>query len=426
LAKKQKQSDIRKPVTTRQFTRKEREKKTQRIIIIVSIVVLLFAIGLAGFGYYDIKYRPYNETILEINGTNINMNYYLTLLRVYLQGQEASQVETIARAVPGAIINNLLVIQRAPDLGYTVSEDEINKALAEKNIPDEQAYRDIYASSVLTDKLENDYFGGKLPKVVDQVKVMAMVADTESVAESVLKGLSIGQPFVDMVNKFGIEKVTNEKSGNLGWLPKGLTAQILGLDDATVLENTAFSLEPGQTSQPVYDPNISKNSGFWILKVTEKEGPESCRVYGILLGDSTQAQEIKSRIEAGEDFSSLAKQYSQDENSKQDGGDLGWIRKGYTNSMVMEEAFKMDVGQVSEPLHDTTVQTKGGYWIIQVVEKENNRPLDEDVRNQFIQKDMMNWILEQTQSSSIKNHLTDSQQKWAINKVVSEINIGGK
>jgi hypothetical protein len=38
---------------------------------------------------------------------------------------------------------------------------------------------------------------------------------------------------------------------------------------------------------------------------------------------------------------------------------------------------------------------------------------------------MMGWILEQTESSEIKNYLTDEQQKWAINKVISEIDIRG-
>jgi parvulin-like peptidyl-prolyl isomerase len=94
--------------------------------------------------------------------------------------------------------------------------------------------------------------------------------------------------------------------------------------------------------------------------------------------------------------------------------------------VILEQAFNMEVGQISDPLHDTTVQTGGGYWIIEVVEKEANSPLDEEIRTQLLNEDMMNWLLEETESSNIENYLTDTQQKWAINKVISEIDVRGK
>ena len=255
---------------------------------------------------------------------------------------------------------------------------------------------------------------------------MAIVVDSPSLAQTVLDGLKINKPFFELVDTFGIERITNERSGNLGWLPRGLVERVLGYEDASVLEKTAFSLEPGEVSQPVYDPNISKNAGFWILKITEKDGPDNCRVYGILVGDKAEAEEVKARLEGGEDFSSLVQQYSQVENSKQDGGDLGWMRKGYTPNMVMEQVFDLEVGQISDPIHDPTVQTYGGYWIIEVVEKESDRTLDEEMRAQLISEDMMNWLLEETESSDIENYLTDTQQMWAMRKVASEIDVRGK
>jgi foldase protein PrsA len=184
-------------------------------------------------------------------------------------------------------------------------------------------------------------------------------------------------------------------------------------------------MEPGEVSQPVYDPDVLKNSGFWILKVAEKDGPDNVRVYGILLGDKSEAEEIKARLEAGEDFNRLVKQYSQDENSKQDDGDLGWQRKGYA-STIMEPVFDLEIGQLSDPVHDITVQTRGGYWIIEVIEKESDKPLDEEMRTRLLNEDMMNWLMGETESSDIENYLTDTQQKWAIQKVVSEIDIRGK
>jgi hypothetical protein len=426
LAKKQKRTETYKPVTSRQLTRKEREKKTQKIVIIISSVVLLVAIAMAVYGFYDSQYKPYHETLIEVNDTKVDMDYYLTTMKMYLNRSEAGNVETIARAIPGAIINNLLIIQRAPDLGFTVSQDEIKKELADEGIPDEPAYRDLYASGVLTQMLETDYFGKTLPESVDQVKVMAIVVDTPGMAQTVLDGLDINKQFFELVDTFGIERITNERSGNLGWLPRGLIERVLGYEDASVLEKTAFSLEPGEISQPVYDPNITKNAGFWVLKITEKSDPDTVHVYGILVGSEAEAQEVRAKLEAGEDFSSLVAQYSQDENSKLDNGDLGWMRRGYTPNMVMEQVFDLETGQISDPIHDVTAVTKGGYWIIKAIEKESNRPLDTEIRTQLINEDMMKWLLEETETSNIENYLTDTQQKWAINKAVSEVDIKGK
>jgi peptidyl-prolyl cis-trans isomerase SurA len=57
---------------------------------------------------------------------------------------------------------------------------------------------------------------------------------------------------------------------------------------------------------------------------------------------------IKRRLDNGEDFASLAKQYSEDP-SAENGGDLGFISKGTLNELRFEEmVFSLNVGQVSD------------------------------------------------------------------------------
>jgi parvulin-like peptidyl-prolyl isomerase len=61
-----------------------------------------------------------------------------------------------------------------------------------------------------------------------------------------------------------------------------------------------------------------------------------------------EAQDISKRARAGEDFSSLVKQYSED-NSSAD-GDLGWFKKGQMVKPFEDAAFALDSGQVSDPV----------------------------------------------------------------------------
>lgn len=89
-----------------------------------------------------------------------------------------------------------------------------------------------------------------------------------------------------------------------------------------------------------------------------------------------KAQEIKARLEAGEDFAALAQEYSDDEGTKDLGGSLGYIRR---SDPLVEEfidaAFALEVGGISEP-----VRSAYGYHIIQVTDRrmvEPEKPFEE-------------------------------------------------
>jgi foldase protein PrsA len=76
-----------------------------------------------------------------------------------------------------------------------------------------------------------------------------------------------------------------------------------------------------------------------------------------------KAKEALARIRAGSDFATLAKQLSEDTGSKAQGGDLGApiTRTSQIVPEFLDAAFKMKVGQVSEP-----VRTQFGYHLIKV------------------------------------------------------------
>lgn len=79
----------------------------------------------------------------------------------------------------------------------------------------------------------------------------------------------------------------------------------------------------------------------------------------ILLKKQSEALMVLDRLKKGESFSNLAKELSIDKASGKRGGDLGFFRKGMMVKPFEDVAFKLEKGQISEP-----VKTEFGYHII--------------------------------------------------------------
>lgn len=94
-----------------------------------------------------------------------------------------------------------------------------------------------------------------------------------------------------------------------------------------------------------------------------------------------KAQDVKKEIDSGGDFEELALKHSDDKESAEKGGDLGYIVKGWMLPEFESKAFSLNVGAVSEP-----VETKFGYHIIKIEEKRAAQKLKlENVRDEIEQ-----------------------------------------
>ncbi len=113
---------------------------------------------------------------------------------------------------------------------------------------------------------------------------------------------------------------------------------------------------------------------FEEQKAKNPEGytqPEQRRVSHILIQAATpkdeaaaqkKAEDLLKRIQAGEDFGKLAKEYSQDPGSAPQGGDLGWSERKVWVPPFADAAYSMKVGEIRGP-----VKTQFGYHILKLV-----------------------------------------------------------
>lgn len=84
----------------------------------------------------------------------------------------------------------------------------------------------------------------------------------------------------------------------------------------------------------------------------------------VLVEDEETALEVKEKLDGGADFAEIAKEYSADPGSKEEGGELGWFGYGSMVPEFQEAAFTLESNKISEP-----VQSSHGFHIIEVTDK---------------------------------------------------------
>jgi peptidyl-prolyl cis-trans isomerase C len=89
----------------------------------------------------------------------------------------------------------------------------------------------------------------------------------------------------------------------------------------------------------------------------------------ILVDTEDKAKELKAKLSAGADFAQLAKENSTDTGSKDQGGALGFFGRGQMVPEFEAAAFKLEKGQISDPVH-----TNFGWHIIKVDDKRKKEP----------------------------------------------------
>jgi parvulin-like peptidyl-prolyl isomerase len=102
------------------------------------------------------------------------------------------------------------------------------------------------------------------------------------------------------------------------------------------------------------------------------------------------ALELRQRLLDGEDFAALAAEYSSDTTSAANGGDLGWFGRGRMVAPFEEGAFSLEIGEISEP-----IRSDFGYHIIEVLEKDAERPKEESALESERATAYNTWLDEQ-------------------------------
>jgi peptidyl-prolyl cis-trans isomerase C len=110
----------------------------------------------------------------------------------------------------------------------------------------------------------------------------------------------------------------------------------------------------------------------------------------ILVGTEEEAKAALKRIMGGDEFATVAKEVSKDPGSE--GGDLGWFTKDRMVPAFADAAFKLEIGQVSDP-----VKSPFGWHIIEVMDKRQKTfpPFDE------VKEQVTRYVVQKAQTALV-------------------------
>ncbi|MFD2042776.1 peptidylprolyl isomerase [Ornithinibacillus salinisoli] len=142
--------------------------------------------------------------------------------------------------------------------------------------------------------------------------------------------------------------------------------------------------------EQTYQAILQEKMAFEDVEITDEEVQQrydrmktEVQASHILVEDEETANEVKQKLDEGEDFAELAKEYSTD-GSAESGGDLGYFTAGKMVPEFENAAYALEVDEISEP-----VQSQHGYHIIKLTDKRevediaSFEEMEEDIRNQL-------------------------------------------
>ena len=431
----------RSPAPKRKPDRFQRERRRRFIIEVVIAITIIAVAALVTFGLYDSKIKPWHETVVRVNDTAFDMNYFVKLFRLYGgSGQDLEQDIQIAEMAAEVIINNEIKKQGAEARGIFVTSQEVEDKFWEfmGSDPDRddaeffENYRAILKKYHVSDE---DFRTMVIEPMVIEERLREYMADAVYPEDGKYEHVSIQAALFGMEEDaasartdwetYGFDYMINATSPSQQHPPKGSTEEWLprGIEGA---EFDAFAFgegmeNPNVISQPVHETEDYTTGGYWLYEVLEKrtaeaeEGEEEeLHIQAILVDSKSTAQEVAEKYN-GENFAELAAEYSLDSSTKDKGGDMGWVTLESAISKFGAGVETIELNVLSEPYYSTSVSKKSGYWIMNVVAIEE-RELTESHRTTLTSTLFNSWIEASGDSdeNDIENLLDYNKIFWAI------------
>lgn len=400
--KMDKRSSPPKVITKKHMARLEREQRQIRIIRGIAIAGIIIVVGLLLYGYLQMNVLSKREAVAEVNGVKITSGVWQERVRLervglYNQlsqyqffqenfGMDTSQqqqqiqasltdTQTMGEQVLNSMIDEVLIRQEAEKLGLTVSPQEVDNFIQESYefypdgtptptvTPTEFAYPTLSAAQLTI-----------YPPTSTPTMAPSSTAEPALTPDPSVTATPTAPPTPTPVPEMATASPTP-------YTLEGFQGRY-----KETLDNFKTYGISEQTLRSVYEIQLLRKK---LLDEQEKDIPTTetqVLARHILVDTEADAKLVESLLAQGVDFATIARRYSKDTGSGQNGGDLGWAPASNYVTEFAEAVSTLEIGKVSEP-----VKTQFGYHIIQVIAREE-LPLDATQLEQKKQTAFDEWL----------------------------------
>ncbi|MFN3550767.1 MAG: peptidylprolyl isomerase [Endomicrobiia bacterium] len=321
---------------------------TKKTKVFILVLYIIFVTSL---------FSSIDKVIVKVNNENILQSDFDKLFKSALEQyklfskKELSEedIKNLKQKVLEQLINDKLLLQEAKKQNIKVTKREIEDGIktVKLRFPSDSAFQQELKKENLTEKQFEK-------RIEEQIMVLKLI--DEKIRQN------IKQPTEDEAKELFNQILKNIESKKISKKTTNLEVQ----DDLVLLT---------QLVERFFDEQVRVR--HILIRVTENATQQQKEEA------KKKIMEIKSKIDKGEDFATLAQKYSEDPSSKDRGGDIGFIARGDTVEEFEKVAFSLKEGQTSE-----IVETVYGFHIIKVIEKRNKRKPDFDT----IKEDLLQYL----------------------------------
>jgi len=295
------------------------------------------------------------------------------------------------------LIQQHIELQEANRLGVTVTDEDLRAFLhtgmwGQVLFPNGQYIGDQQYASLVSQNfgISRETFEKELKKEIQENRLQSFITAGVTVSDQQVRDAYTQQATkikfdYAVISADDLRKTINPTDAELQTFFKQSAARYAkAIPEARKIEYIAFTTAnlPGGAPQ-VTDAEVQQ---YYNQHLSDYKVDDQVKVRHILIkvdpnadakadaAAKQKAEDILKQLRSGGNFEELAKKYSDDPGSKDQGGELGFIKHGVTVPEFEKAAFALQPGQISD-----LVRTKFGYHIIQTEEKQtaHTRPLDE-------------------------------------------------
>ncbi len=346
--------------------------------VVTWAIVLLIAIVFVFLGLNDYFAFSDQSVVAKVNGQKITRKAVDALYERFAAQQGlGGNAEAIKQQVLGTLVRRTALLSKTEDLGFATSDEQLVKMLlkmpvfqVEGQFSKEQ-YQKVLSQEAYTDasfrkELAQDARLGQFEQGLLQTSFStpAAVENIVSIAEQKrdIGYLQLPAHYYRKTVSVGEQEIADfyEKNKQTFINPEQVSLEYvqLALDD--LLKKVSVSSEEVsqyyQDHQSDYTLPERVHARHLLISV-----PKDADV-AVATKAKERAEDLIKRLKKGEDFSTLAKRWSEDPGSAKKGGDLGWFSRGQMVPAFEEVAFSLKAGAYSD-----IIRTDFGYHIIQLI-----------------------------------------------------------